>query len=143
MKWLYAILALIYLFSPWDIFPDFFIGWGWLDDLVILGLLWRFFYTQNRSGYRYRTDSEQSSHGNGNRRDKDSTNTHSTAGEPDPHTVLGVAENASPEEIKAAYRQLVNKYHPDKVLHLGEEFKTLAEKRFKEIQAAYDRLTSR
>ena len=28
-------------------------------------------------------------------------------------------------------------YHPDKVAHLGEDFKALAEKRFREIQAAY------
>ena len=45
-----------------------------------------------------------------------------------------------PEEIKNAYKQLANKYHPDKVLHLGEEFKKMAEERFKEIQEAYREL---
>ena len=54
--------------------------------------------------------------------------------------MLGVASNASPEEIKAAYRDLANRYHPDKVSHLGEEFQKLAESRFKEIQAAYREL---
>ena len=29
------------------------------------------------------------------------------------------------------------KYHPDRVMHLGEEFRALADKRFKEIQQAY------
>jgi len=36
---------------------------------------------------------------------------------------------------------LANKYHPDKVDHLGEEFKKLAEKKFKDIQEAYQKLT--
>ena len=43
--------------------------------------------------------------------------------------------------FKKVYRQLANKYHPDKVQHLGEEFKELAENRFKEIQTAYRELT--
>ena len=58
----------------------------------------------------------------------------------DPYAVLDVSRDASPEEIKKAYKQLANKYHPDKVLHLGEEFRKLAEERFKEIQEAYREL---
>jgi DnaJ like chaperone protein len=34
-------------------------------------------------------------------------------------------------------------YHPDKVIHLGEEFRELAENRFKEIQKAYQELRPR
>ncbi len=51
--------------------------------------------------------------------------------------MLGVSRNASSEQIKSAYKGLAMKYHPDKVMHLGEEFKVLADKRFKEIQQAY------
>ena len=31
----------------------------------------------------------------------------------DPYEVLGVRQGASEEEIKAAYKELVKKYHPD------------------------------
>ena len=31
----------------------------------------------------------------------------------DPYSVLGVAHDATEEEIKAAYRDLARKYHPD------------------------------
>jgi DnaJ-class molecular chaperone len=61
----------------------------------------------------------------------------------DPYEILNVPKGASIEEIKKAYRELANKYHPDKVNHLGEEFKQLAEKRFKEIEEAYRKLVPR
>src|SRR3954447_19865147 len=49
----------------------------------------------------------------------------------DPYTVLGVAKDASAEEIKKAYRKLARKWHPD----ANPEDKD-AEERFKEIQEA-------
>lgn len=54
----------------------------------------------------------------------------------DPYEILGLARNASLEEVKARYRELVKKYHPDK--HQGNPLADLAEERFKEIQQAYD-----
>jgi DnaJ like chaperone protein len=51
--------------------------------------------------------------------------------------VLGLSEGASPEDIKKAYRQLSMTCHPDKVGHLGEEFKHVAEEKMKELNAAY------
>ncbi len=62
---------------------------------------------------------------------------------PDPYEVLGVNRGSSIGEIKRAYRRLAGKYHPDKVNYLGEEFKGLAEKKFKEIQEAYQELANR
>ena len=66
-----------------------------------------------------------------------------TAAEPgDPedqyYAVLGLEPGAGFEEIKKAYRQLSMQYHPDKVGHLGDEFKKVAEEKMKEINAAYD-----
>lgn len=59
----------------------------------------------------------------------------------DPYKVLGVSPSASQEEIKAAYRELVKKYHPDK--YTDETLKAQATEKIKEINAAYDMLTSK
>ena len=53
----------------------------------------------------------------------------------DPWQVLGVSRTATDEEIKAAYRKLAHKYHPD--LNPGDE---AAAKRMQEINAAYDQI---
>ncbi len=52
------------------------------------------------------------------------------------YDILGVPKTASDEEIKAAYRKLAKKYHPD--LNQGNE---QAAETFKEISAAYDTLS--
>lgn len=56
-----------------------------------------------------------------------------------PYEVLGVKEGASQEEIKAAYREQVKKYHPDK--HADNPLQELAEIKLQEINEAYDLLT--
>lgn len=53
----------------------------------------------------------------------------------DPYKVLGVAPDASDEEIKKAYRDLTKKYHPD--LNPGDE---TAAKKMNDINAAYDQI---
>ena len=50
-----------------------------------------------------------------------------------PYDVLGVAKNASQDDVKKAYRKLARRYHPDKNPDDKE-----AEERFKEVQGAYD-----
>ena len=53
----------------------------------------------------------------------------------DHYVTLRVGRDASPEEIKKAYRQLARKYHPD----VSSE--PAAEERFKEVNAAYEVLS--
>ena len=53
------------------------------------------------------------------------------------YAVLGLEKGASFDEIKKAYRKLSMQYHPDKVGHLGDEFKGVAEEKMKEINVAY------
>ncbi len=54
----------------------------------------------------------------------------------DPYTILGVARDATDEEIKKAYRALARKYHPDNYADSG--LADLAEEKMKEINEAYD-----
>jgi DnaJ-class molecular chaperone len=51
----------------------------------------------------------------------------------DPYSVLGVTRGADEEEIRAAFRKLAKKYHPDR--NPGDR---QAEERFKEISSAFD-----
>ncbi len=132
-----SILALLYTFMPYDFLPDMLIGWGWLDDIIVLYLLWHYFFrgrrVQPNSGGT-RASGQQDTFGNADSMRSGQTLTKT------PYEVLDVPPGASQDEIKAAFKKLAGKYHPDKVEHLGEEFTDLAEERFKEIQDAYGKL---
>ena len=59
----------------------------------------------------------------------------------DPYQTLGVAETASDEEIKKAYRELARKYHPDN--YHDNPLADLAQEKMKEINAAYEEINRR
>ncbi len=59
----------------------------------------------------------------------------------DPYSVLGVSSNANEEELKAAYRELARKYHPDN--YVNNPLSDLAQEKMKEINEAYDEALSR
>ena len=54
------------------------------------------------------------------------------------YDILGVAENASAEEIKKVFRRLAKKYHPDR--NKGDQE---AEAKFKELSEAYETLSDK
>jgi DnaJ-class molecular chaperone len=60
------------------------------------------------------------------------------AAKTDYYDILGIGKSASSEEIKKAYRKQALEWHPDK--HAGSD-KEAAEKRFKEINEAYQILS--
>ncbi len=144
-KYLPLLAVAVYLLSPLDVVPDFLVGLGWLDDLILVGLLiWflsgrsfplftRFGSPTGGARRTYERSSRKAS-GSSGRQQYDGRSPD------DPYSVLGIRPEASVEEIKEAYRIAAAKYHPDKVTHLGKEFQELAHQRFVAIQQAYERL---
>lgn len=55
-----------------------------------------------------------------------------------PYEVLGVKETATDDEIKAKYRELVKKYHPDR--YQNNPLAELAEEKLREVNEAYDEI---
>ena len=53
------------------------------------------------------------------------------------YKVLEIENSATDSEVKKAYRKMASKYHPDKVNHLGEDLKHLAEEKFKAVNDSY------
>ena len=58
----------------------------------------------------------------------------------DAYTILGIDPSASDDDVKKAYREMAKKNHPDKVAYLGEDVRKAAEKKFQEINDAYDKI---
>ena len=54
----------------------------------------------------------------------------------DPYEVLGIPSSATDDEVKAAYRNLARKYHPDN--YTDNPLSDLAEEKMQEVNEAYD-----
>ena len=63
----------------------------------------------------------------------------------DAYRVLGVAATASDDEVKKAYRRLMNQHHPDKLVARGlpESMAGVAEQKTREVLAAYETIRER
>lgn len=58
----------------------------------------------------------------------------------DAYKVLGISPSATDDEVKAAYRKMALKHHPDRVSTLGDYIRKAAEKKFQEINDAKERI---
>jgi len=56
------------------------------------------------------------------------------------YKILELDPASSNEEVKKAYRKMAMKYHPDKVSHLGEDFRKSADEKFAMVNEAYEKI---
>ena len=141
-RWLIA-AAIVYLLLPRDLLPDFLgRGLGLVDDLALIaGLVWLYRRRLRDLGAQEGPSAEPGDRAEQRSRPGPEPATEQHGETPsDPHVVLGVARSASQEEIRSAYRARMREYHPDRVAHLGEELRRLAQRKTLEIQEAFERL---
>jgi hypothetical protein len=133
-------LWLLYLLSPVDLVPDVFPIVGWIDDLfVLVGLYWFLSHLRTATDRAGSSGSQRGSASESGRRLEEEPEAEAT----NPWQVLDLSPGASNDEIAAAYKAQLLRYHPDRVAHLGDEFQRLAHRKTLEIQQAYTRLTRR
>jgi len=56
------------------------------------------------------------------------------------YKILEIDKQATDDEVKKAYRKMAVKYHPDKVSHMGDEYKNSAKQKFQNMKDAYDNI---
>ena len=125
--------AIIYVVVPWDF--DFVPFVGRLDDLLVLGLAVYYYWkrtTKNDESFR-------TSRRRGATEEKDRPGGEEDESR-DPYLLLGVGRKDGQARIKKAYRDLLGRYHPDRVQHLGEEFQRLAAEKTVRINRAYEQI---
>lgn len=146
------LFGLAYLISPVDLIPDLLVPWmGWSDDGLVIwsiyhlirhgDLPWFMFKRTGKTG-QSRT-ARKTGPAAPSQDSRSGTDTPRPKANPPAHEILGVAADAPWDQIQQAYREKIKQYHPDRLSHLGEEFSTLANEKFLEIQAAYRELKIR
>jgi hypothetical protein len=146
----FIILGIFYVITPYNLLPSFIPVIGWIDDIAVTALIIYYlkfgklpdfinrFLGRLTGGARHQSSSRNHHYqhhqpGSGSTRGTDQ----------DPYEVLGISRGASSQEIHAAYRRMVQQYHPDKVSHLGREIQETAQRKFVEIQRAYEQLNGK
>lgn len=136
-RFLPVLAALVYIVSPLDPIPDVLAGIGWIDDLIVLGMLLWYLSVLRQGGPAWGSGRGRPRSG----RVEGDGGAGQGADSSDPYVILGVDRGATAKEIRAAYRRTAAQYHPDKVAHLGRELQDVAHRKMLEIQRAYEVLT--
>jgi DnaJ-domain-containing protein 1 len=121
---------------------------GWLyhqckhDPLLLEALEYLRAYGDIPGGKKRSSYQQEHSHNTSGQTDNNTNNESREKTEKafDPYEILGIARGASKEVIKKSYREQMKLYHPDRVAHLGEALKELANQKAKEIQRAFEML---
>ncbi len=133
LNYLWLILLAVYIISPLDAHPLF------LDDLIAAGVLFYLIYKiskQKKEGQQY-YDHYRSY----NQSQKETKNeSHGPLTPDEAYGLLGVSSDSSWDEISKAYKEKMNKSHPDKVSHLSEELQEKAKELTLKLNEAYDLL---
>jgi hypothetical protein len=159
LKIVLILFGLAYLISPVDIIPDLLIPFaGWIDDGFVLWTIfhlirygevpWFFFKKKPLQGpvnpfkspKNHRAKANPLSGRGSKKKKKESVNSNGCDSIKSARKILGISADATWKEIQAAHKEKIKQYHPDKLSHLGEEFSQLANKKFLEIQKAYETL---
>ena len=56
------------------------------------------------------------------------------------YKILEIDKSSTDEEVRKAYRRMAMKYHPDKVSHLGDDFRKTANDKFSKVNEAYKKI---
>jgi DnaJ like chaperone protein len=56
------------------------------------------------------------------------------------YRILEIEKTATNDDVKKAYRKMAMKYHPDKVSHLGDDYRKSADEKFKKVNEAYEKI---
>lgn len=56
------------------------------------------------------------------------------------YKILEIEPSATNDEVKKAYRRMAMKYHPDKVSHLGDDYRKTADEKFKKVNESYEKI---
>ncbi|MBF0220168.1 MAG: co-chaperone DjlA [Gammaproteobacteria bacterium] len=110
----------------------------------LLGLSLREFQAIERifeATYQFRQSSSQSGYGGQQGRQR-RADVHSEAGIAAAYRLLDVSATASDDEVKRAYRRMMSRNHPDKLVSKGlpEEMMRLATEKTQEIKSAYEQI---
>lgn len=56
------------------------------------------------------------------------------------YKILEIEKSATNAEVKAAFRTMAKKYHPDKLQHMDAAYRAGAEEKFRKVQEAYEQI---